>query len=328
MRRKIYMLLSLLTLFATPAFAATPYPAPEFTDVETWLNSEPLTLAKLRGKVVLIDFWTYSCINCIRTLPYITQWDRTYRDKGLVVIGVHAPEFRFEQNIDNIKHALVKYNITYPVVVDNQMQTWNAFKNKYWPAHYLIDKEGRVVYTHFGEGHYMETENTIRALLGMDAKTENAPEAAVVGAGQTPETYLGFARAERFAGPEKLSTDTTQFTFPQTLTAHQWGLSGSWQIEGEHITAKEAGAKLRMNFTAGKVFLVLGTHDGNPVKARLTLNGESLGKLAGKDTSDGTLTVSQHALYELVKQDSAKNGVLEITATSPGLEAYAFTFGN
>lgn len=305
-----------------------PYPAPEFAGIQQWLNTNPLTMQELKGKVVLIDFWTYSCINCVRTLPYITKWDRTYRDKGLVIIGVHAPEFEFEKDIGNVKNALSAHNIEYPVAIDNKLDTWTAFKNRYWPAHYLIDKEGKVVYTHFGEGNYAETENNIRHLLGLNAKMEAASEVQAYSKEQTPETYLGFSRAKNFDSPEKLQTGGGNFTLPKFLPADHWALSGKWGAEEELITSKSAGAKLQLNFTAGKVFLVLGTQDGRPRKAILTLNGEPLAASAGKDSQDGVLTVRNHTLYELVNQQSSKNGLLEITASEPGLEAYAFTFGN
>ena len=306
-----------------------PYPAPEFAGIQAWLNSNPLTMASLKGKVVLIDFWTYSCINCVRTLPYITKWDRTYRDKGLVIIGVHAPEFEFEKDVANVKNALSAHNIQYPVAIDNKLDTWTAFKNRYWPAHYLIDQQGRVVYTHFGEGNYGETENNIRHLLGLDVNAQAAPEAPVSSNNQTPETYLGIARAQNFSSAEKLVADQPQhFSLPKFLPSNHWALSGNWYTDAERITAKDAGAKLQLNFTAGKVFLVLGTKDGKPVTATITLNGEPLSSAAGKDSPNGKMTVDHHAVYELVNQSKVRNGLLEITANTPGLEAYAFTFGN
>lgn len=305
-----------------------PYPAPEFAGIQAWLNSNPLTIKELKGKVVMIDFWTYSCINCVRTLPYITKWDRTYRDKGLVIIGVHAPEFEFERDISNVKNALKAHNIEYPVAIDNKLDTWTAFENRYWPAHYLIDKEGKVVYTHFGEGNYAETENNIRHLLGLDQKADAVPEASVSIKDQTPETYLGTSRAEHFASPEKLVGDSANFSLPKFLPTDHWALSGKWRIEDERIISQQAGAKLQLNFTAGKVFLVLGTQTKKPITATLTLNGEPINVAAGKDAPRGILTIKNHTLYELVNQPSVKNGLLEINVSEPGLEAYAFTFGN
>lgn len=297
---------------------AQPYPAPELTGLQAWLNSNPLTLASLKGKVVLIDFWTYSCINCIRTLPYVTQWDRSYRDQGLVVIGIHAPEFEFEKNKDNVAGAIAAHKIEYPVALDNNLDTWTAFQNRYWPAHYLIDQTGRVVYTHFGEGNYAETENNIRTLLGLDKKADAAVEEAVTSRDQSPETYLGYRRATHFASPESMKHDAAQvYTAPKFIPVDHWALTGTWTINAEKITAEAAGASLHYNFTAGKVFLVLGTKTGQPMKVDIKVNG-----LAYK-----SLTISGHKLYELVAQDDVKNGLVEITTNSPGLEAYAFTFG-
>ncbi len=305
-----------------------PYPAPEFTGIEAWLNSQPLTMQGLKGKVVLVDFWTYSCINCVRTLPYVTKWDRTYRDKGLVIVGIHAPEFEFEKNKANVEAAIAAHGIEYPVALDNRLDTWTAFKNRYWPAHYLIDRQGRVVYAHFGEGNYAETENNIRYLLGLSVQVAEAPEAAATSRDQSPETYLGYARAENFASPEPVIRDAAQtYSAPKFIPADHWALQGSWKIGAEHITALKAGDSILYNFTAGKVFLVLGTQDGAPVKATISLNGEPVGQMAGKDAPEGTVTIGNHTLYELVRQPSVKNGLLEITALSPGLEAYAFTFG-
>lgn len=276
-----------------------PYPAPEFVGIETWLNSNPLTMQSLEGKVVLIDFWTYSCINCVRTLPHLTKWDETYRDKGLVIIGVHAPEFEFEKDVNNIKAAIAKHNIHYPVAVDNNLDTWTAFQNQYWPAHYLINQKGEVVYTHFGEGNYAQTENNIRYLLGLNAMEAN-PDTKTFTRGQTPEIYLGSSRAETLSPPNYLS------------------LSGKWNVEAERIIAQEKNAKIKLNFTAGKVFLVMGTASGKPIDISITLN----------DKTYKTLTVNQHTLYELVNQGEYKNGLVEITTNDAGLEAYAFTFGN
>ena len=303
-----------------------PYQAPELTGINAWLNSSPLTLASLKGKVILIDFWTYSCINCIRTLPYVTKWDRDYRDKGLVVIGVHAPEFEFEKNIDNIKSALVRFNIKYPVALDNNLDTWTAFNNQYWPAHYLINQDGKVVYTHFGEGNYDETENNIRNLLGISKKTDSTQEISLINDNQTPETYLGFSRAESFSSPENIS-NSSSFTLPKFTPNNHWALSGDWSIENEKIIAQQQGAELQLNFIAGKVFLVLGSATGQEIKINISLNGNPIAKDSGKDVVNGVLTVKEHRLYELVSQSAIQNGLLSIKSQSAGLEAYAFTFG-
>jgi len=308
----------------------TPYPAPEFAGIQTWLNSQPLTMQELRGKVVLVDFWTYSCINCVRTLPYITAWDEKYRDQGLVIIGVHAPEFEFEKKIDNIQTAIAKYGIHYPVAVDNDLSTWINFNNQYWPAHYLIDKEGRVVYSHFGEGHYDVTESNIRVLLGVQGAADTnaiTPPALI---DETPETYLGYARGDRFIDKSGVQKDMVgSYKFDNFVSLHHWSLGGLWKIESEKITAAENGSFLRLNFKAKKVFLVMGTTKDKPQQITLKLNGAVIAAdQAGKDvTKGGIVTVKDHALYELVNQTTPENGQLDIIAQGEGVEMYAFTFG-
>ncbi|MCE5180605.1 MAG: cytochrome c biogenesis protein DipZ [Betaproteobacteria bacterium] len=306
-----------------------PYAAPEFAGIEAWLNAPPLTMQSLKGKVVLVDFWTYSCINCVRTLPYITDWDRKYRDMGLVIVGVHSPEFEFEKKIGNVKAAIAQHGIGYPVALDNRLATWVNFDNRYWPAHYLIDRDGKVVYTHFGEGEYAVTENNIRYLLGLKNQADTAKaEAPAFLPGQTPETYLGYGRADSFGGNEKVVPDAQGvFRFPPSLAGSEWALNGKWKVAAEKIVAGEKGAALRLNFKARKVFLVLGTASGQPAHASLKLNGKEVGGDAGKDAPSGRLTVERNTLYELIDQKQIKDGVIEIQSDSPGLEAYAFTFG-
>lgn len=306
-----------------------PYPAPELAGIQDWINSDPFTLESLRGKVVLVDFWTYSCINCVRTLPYITQWDEKYRDKGLVIVGVHAPEFAFEKSRANVESAVAAHGILYPVVLDNDLDTWTNFRNRYWPAHYLVDKNGRVVYTHFGEGRYAQTEHNIRYLLGLDEQTDAAEKALPsTSRGQTPETYLGSARARNFSGATQTEDGNAKtFDFPQTLPVDHWALRGAWEIEQERIVSRSPDASLRLHFNAGKVFIVLGAPEDKTIRASITIDGKAPGEAAGKDAPGGVLTVRGHNLYEIVRQDSAEPGLVEITAEDPGLEAYAFTFG-
>jgi cytochrome c biogenesis protein CcdA/thiol-disulfide isomerase/thioredoxin len=306
-----------------------PYAAPEFTGISNWINSPPLTMASLRGKVVLIDFWTYSCINCVRTLPYITSWDAKYRDKGLVIIGVHAPEFEFEKQVDNIQTAVTKYGIHYPVAVDNTLATWTAFNNQYWPAHYLIDQQGRVVYTHFGEGHYDITESNIRTLLGIKGDTDANPPTAVMLLGETPETYLGYERGERFFDRDSVQKDVVgSYKLPTFVPEHRFGLGGLWTIGAQKITSGERDPALHLNFKAKKVFLVMGTADNKPASVTLMLNGAPLATdHAGKDVFRSTVKITGHALYEIINQPTPDNGLLEITADKPGVELYAFTFG-
>ncbi len=297
----------------------TPYAAPEFTGIDAWINSKPLLMKDLKGKVVLIDFWTYSCINCVRTLPYIVEWDKKYRDKGLVIIGVHAPEFEFEKDLGNVRKAVVQHGIEYPVALDSELVTWSNFNNRYWPAHYLIDKSGNVVYTHFGEGHYDITENNIRYLLGLNDKEQTGDTAQEMSVeNQSPETYLGNARMKHYSGNTAVVVNqTVDFQFPDALPLHGWALKGKWKIEPERITAMESGAALRFHFNARKVFLVMGNAAGKPIDVAVTLNGSKV----------GVVKVNGNTLYALIDQKSAKEGLLEIKATAPGLEAYAFTFG-
>jgi cytochrome c biogenesis protein CcdA len=297
---------------------AQPYDAPELAKLE-WLNSPPLTMAQLKGKVVLVDFWTYSCINCVRTLPYITGWDKKYRDQGLVIIGVHSPEFEFEKNADNVRKAIAQHGIAYPVALDNQFGTWDNFKNQYWPAHYLIDRAGKVVYTHFGEGGYGVTENNIRFLLGI--KTAEAPvtEKKEYAAGQTPETYVGYGRAKNFGGEKPAARNQpADYAYPASLAQDHWALNGKWNVRAEKIVAAGEGAALKLAFKAKKVFLVMGTETGAAIKIRVSLNGGAAEEM----------TVSGNTLYELASQETMQAGTVEIIAESPGLEAYAFTFGN
>lgn len=322
--------ISAQTLFFSPNKTATttslnglqdalpqPYPAPELADIQGWINSSPLKIADLKGKVVLVDFWTYSCINCVRTLPYITQWDAKYRDQGLVILGIHAPEFEFEKNMDNVQTAVAKYGIHYPVALDSNLSTWTNFQNRYWPAHYLIDKNGQVVYVHFGEGDYDVTENNIRYLLGIQSAADTAPEMPAFNNNQTPETYLGYERAKRYAGMPALQPNTNTYQFPKQIENDEWALQGSWKVTGENIVSANANAGLRLHFNAKKVFLVLGTTDGKPALLTLRLNGKEL----------GTLTVTQHTLYQLVDDPAFSSGLLEIQTDRAGVEAYAFTFG-
>ena len=308
---------------------AKPYAAPELVGLTNWINSPPLTMAGLKGKVVLVDFWTYSCINCVRTLPYLTDWDRKYREQGLVIVGVHAPEFEFEKKLDNVKAAVAQHGIRYPVAQDNGYATWDNFANRYWPAHYLIDRDGQVVYTHFGEGEYEVTENNIRYLLGLKGKAVTAQaEAPAMAPDQTPETYLGYERAAGFAGKESIQRDAPgSYRFPAALAENQWALNGAWRVEAEKIVAGGPADALRLSFKGRKVFLVLGSASGKPLQVSVRLNGEAVGANAGKDAPGGVVSVERNTLYELIDQKAPRNGLLEIRTDAPGLEAYAFTFG-
>lgn len=312
----------------------TPYQAPEFAASDLWLNTtdnKPLSMKSLHGKVVLIDFWTYSCINCIRTLPNLTKIYAKYHAKGLEIIGVHSPEFEFEKNQQNVISAISRFGIKYPVAMDNNLDTWTNFNNQYWPAHYLIDKSGKVVYTHFGEGDDQTLEHNIKALLG------DSDQNSVIGSDgnqrfnreQTPETYLGINRAQAFANAgSAILNQASNYSFPAFLPSDNWALSGSWIISSQKITAQSNQSKLQINFTAKHVYLVLGSSNGKVIRANLKLNGKPItSKSSGSDVQNGVVTVNGYRLYELVNQPSAANGLLELDVQSNGLEAYAFTFG-
>ncbi len=307
-----------------------PYPAPSLDGADIWINSPPLNMQELKGKVVLIDFWTYSCINCIRTLPYIKGWYEKYHDKGLVIIGVHAPEFEFEKDVANVERAVKNNGILYPVALDNHYNIWRAYDNHYWPAHYLIDKNGNVVYTHFGEGAYEVTENNIRYLLKIDDKEPMLKPVAEQQDSytQTPETYFGYARADSFSSPESLVRDHVgHYTLPSSLGAGDWALQGDWTIMPDKIVANSGKDKLQIHFNAKHVYMVAGTQANAVVKINLSLNGKPLGKLQGKDVINDQLTVDRYTLYELVSQPTAQAGMLTLTTDAPGAELYTFTFG-
>jgi cytochrome c biogenesis protein CcdA/thiol-disulfide isomerase/thioredoxin len=307
-------------------------PAPEFTDTEKWFNTpggRPLTMGGLRGRVVLVDFWTYTCINCIRTLPYLEAWDKRYRKDGLTIVGVHSPEFPFEREASNVEAAIKAEGIRYPVVQDNELGTWSAYENQYWPAEYFIDARGRVRYVHFGEGEYGEKEQVIRELLaeagdgvggGMSGARGLQPSPGVT----TPETYLGVARAERFTNPE-LSPGLHDFTAPKRLPANELAFRGPWREEFHSATA--AGGTLELNFGARHVYLVLGTADGKPRRVRVLLDGKPIAAAAaGADVHDGVVTVKEQRLYDLVDLGRVEHHVLELLPES-GVQGYAFTFG-
>jgi len=299
------------------------YPAPELVGIDGWINSAPLTLAQLRGKVVLIDFWTYSCINCIRTQPYLNAWYNTYAKDGLIIIGVHAPEFAFEQVPANVQRAVTSEGITYPVALDNSFDTWNAYANNYWPAKYLIDREGRVAYTQFGEGDYGVTESKIRQLLGESASqpmvqvTAEGPGSA----NQTPETYLGSDREERYVGTPGLGGGSTYTE--ASVGADEWTLGGAWDVASQAITAVSDGATLALKYTGRDVYLVMGGPPGSTVK--VSVDGKaSLGSDVGPNS---TVTLSGSRLYRLVESQQSSTGATLRLTFSHGVSANAFTFG-
>ena len=293
------------------------YAAPEITGITGWINGKPQTLAALRGKVVLLDFWTYSCINCLRTLPHLREWQTRYADKGFTIIGIHSPEFAFEKDQPNVQRAIDRFQISWPVGLDNNMATWRAYNNKYWPAKYLIDQQGRVVYTHFGEGAYDITEQNIRTLLGLGAALDDTGAVAkVTSQAQTPETYLGTHRAKsEWKGP-----DGTWSKIP----LHQWQALGQWTRTPEYIESTASGDTLYLHFHAKKVFLVMEGSGASTVQVKLESGGgwDDL----GKDAGDGRIVTDESRLYELADLPDTRDGVLKIVSTNPGTRLYAFTF--
>ncbi len=305
-------------------------PAPEFTGISHWINSQPLTLKDLRGKVVLIDFWTYSCINCLRTLPYLTDWYNKYKDAGLVVIGVHSPEFAFEHDTANVEAAVKQYKIAYPVAQDNDFATWQAYNNEYWPAEYFIDAQGNLRHAHFGEGNYDESEKVIQALLAQAGHSVQAPltqgPAVPFSDQETPETYLGLDRQERFASPQAgIPAPLSTYTFPTELPLHNFGVSGSWNFLPEYAQTTEAGAKLELHFYAKDVYLVMTSDQAASVT--VTLVSPKAPNQSEDVNPQSQLTVQASRLYHLVSLDNSAEGTLILQFNSPGVRAYAFTFG-
>jgi cytochrome c biogenesis protein CcdA/thiol-disulfide isomerase/thioredoxin len=315
--------------------------APGLTAGGAWINSKPLTLAQLRGKVVLVDFWTYSCINCIRALPYVRGWADKYKDHGLVVIGVHAPEFAFEKDPANVAKAVKDLGVDYPVALDNDYAIWKGFHNQYWPAHYFIDTQGQIRHHHFGEGSYRESEDVIRQLLteagqknlpggyvsddhrGVEAAASNDPT-------RSPETYVGYARAMNFVGGRVARDESHDYRAPGTLAANQWSLDGRWTVHGENAQLDQAGGSIVYRFRGRDLHLVLGpASDGKPIRYRVTIDGKPPGADHGMDTdADGNGTITGQRLYQLVRQaNGSGERVFEITFLDPGVQAYAFTFG-
>ena len=290
--------------------------APDVQDVSAWVNTRPLSLPELRGKVVLVDFWTYSCINCLRTLPYLKAWDSRYRSKGLVILGVHTPEFAFERDLGNVRAAVKRLGVRYPVALDNSYGTWKAYSNNYWPADYLVDQAGRVRDVHFGEGDYAQTERNIRLLLEAANKSGRLPQAGrdtdrTPLEIRTPESYLGYLRIGNYTGSPLRTDRSAAYRFPASLTQDSYAYAGTWKVEGERIVAGDS-ARLRLHFGARTVHLVL------------TGRGFVTVELNGKPQP--TVRVNGDRLYTLVTQKSARDGVLDLSFTR-GLAAYAFTFG-
>ena len=314
---------------------------PPLSGAVAWLNSPPLTTEALRGKVVLVDFWTYSCINCLRSIPYVRAWAEKYKHQGLVVIGVHAPEFAFERNIDNVKKAVSDLGIGYPVAIDNEYAIWRAFGNQYWPAHYFIDAQGRIRHHHFGEGDYGESERVIQQLLAEAGRTDVAAGLVAVTAtgaeaasdttdSQSPETYIGFNRSENFVSPGGTVRSAPHVYAAGTPRLNEWGLSGDWTIGGESAALDKKDGSIVYRFHARDLHLVLGpAPESGPVRFRITIDGTPPGDNHGADTdADGQGTVTSQRLYQLVRQSGAiTDHTFEIRFLDPGVQVFAFTFG-
>jgi cytochrome c biogenesis protein CcdA/thiol-disulfide isomerase/thioredoxin len=312
---------------------------PSLAGLGPWFNSPPLTNAQLKGKVLLIDFWTYSCINCLRTLPFLKAWDAKYRKDGLVIIGVHAPEFAFEREPGNVAKAIEDFGVRYPVALDNKYVLWNALKNQYWPAHYFVDAQGRVRFFHHGEGDYAMSERVIRQLLadaghapsGAMAQTSarGTEAAAAFNEIGSPETYIGYYRAERFVSPGGLLHDQPKTYAAAPLSLNDWSFEGQWADDRQSARSLAAGAKISFRFHARDLHLVLGSASGKSVRFRVTIDGHAPGGDAGVDVkTDGSGVVTSQRLYQLVRQkDGVRDRTFTITFLEPGVEAFSFTFG-
>src|SRR5215467_2382190 len=306
-----------------------------------WLNSQPLTAAGLRGKVVLIDFWTYTCINWLRTLPYVRAWAEKYKDRGLVVIGVHTPEFPFEKDIENIRRAAKEMRVAYPIAIDSDYAIWRAFNNAYWPALYFIDKNGRIRHHHFGEGGYEQSERIIQQLLGDAGNATGRELVSMEGRGaeapadwtnlKSPENYLGYERTENFASPGGAVLDKRRvYAAPARLTLNQWALSGDWTIGKQAALLNEANGRIAYRFHARDLHLVMGpAARGTSVRFRVLIDGQPPAAAHGIDVdAQGNGTLAEQQLYQLIRQPKPiTDRQFEIEFLGPGVEAFAFTFG-
>jgi thiol-disulfide isomerase/thioredoxin len=307
---------------------------PPLDGATQWINSPPLASDQVRGHVVVVDFWTLTCINWLRTQPYVRAWSQAYRDDGLIVIAVHTPEFSFEHDVDLVRQATRERGIDYPVAVDNDYAVWSAFDNHYWPALYFIDREGIIRDQHFGEGRYERSEREIQRLLGIDRSPVSVEGVGVEAEAdwdhlQTPETYLGYQRGQNFASPSSAAWDRRgAYDLPERLSLNHWALRGTWTIGPEHIDLDEAGGSITFRFSARDAHLVL-SRRGAPVDFRVLLDGEAPGRAHGVDVDeDGNGVLREGRMYQLVRQrDGVRERTLEITFLDHGVEAHAFTFG-
>ena len=331
-----------MTARATAGAASAEGTMPPLDGAIQWLNGPPQTRESLAGRVVLIDFWTYSCINCLRAIPYVQAWAERYKNNGLVVIGVHTPEFAFERDPGNVAKAVRNLGITYPVAVDSRRAIWTAFENQYWPAHYFIDARGKIRSHHFGEGNYDESERVIQTLLAeRNAGTKTGDLVRVTGTGvqaapdlagvRTPETYVGYSRQENYASPQSIGKDRRErYTAPARPIVNQWGLDGMWSVGEEHAELITAPGKIVFRFHARDLHLVLGPRpDGKPVRFRVSLDGAPPLEDRGVDVDkDGNGAVGDYRLYQLIRQKGpVEDRTFQIEFLDSGVQAFAFTFG-
>ena len=315
---------------------------PSLLGATGWINSQPLTPASLRGKVVLIDFWTYTCVNWRRTLPYVRAWADKYRDRGLVVIGVHTPEFSFEHNIDNIRWAIKDMKIDFPIAIDSDYAIWNAFNNEYWPALYFIDAKGHIRHHQFGEGEYQQSEAVIQQLLGEAGSSGfdrepvsvdpcGAEVAADLGSLKTPETYVGYGQTENFASPDGPAWNKSRvYTPPERLNLNHWALAGNWTVGKEAITLNQSAGRIAFRFHARDLNLVMGpSARGTSVRFRVGIDGQPPGSAHGFDVDGtGNGTVVEQRLYELIRQPGPiADRQFDIEFFDSGAQAFDFTFG-
>jgi thiol-disulfide isomerase/thioredoxin len=328
----------------TPAAAQLPVEGklPSLASATEWLNSPPLTAAGLRGKVVLIEFWTYTCINWLRTLPYVRAWATKYADRGLVVIGVHSPEFAFEKNVDNVRRAAKDLRIQYPIAIDSEHAIWRAFENDYWPALYFVDAQGRIRHHHFGEGEYEESEMIIQQLLAeagiggigrdlVSVEPRGVEEAADWGSLRSEENYVGSERTENFVSPGGAVLDKPRvYAVPARLGLNQWALSGDWTVQKQAIVLNKANGRIAYRFHARDLHLVMGpAARGTSVRFRVLIDGQPPRAAHGIDIDDqGNGTVTEQRLYQLIRQPKPiADRQFEIEFLDSGVEAFAFTFG-
>jgi thiol-disulfide isomerase/thioredoxin len=338
--------------FADQLFRVTRHPAavqlpvegslPSLAGATGWLNSPPLTAAGLRGSVVLVDFWTYTCINWLRTLPYLRAWAQRYRDQGLVVLGVHTPEFDFEHDLDNVRQAVKDLGVDYPVAIDNDYAVWTAFDNHYWPAFYFVDAQGQIRHHRFGEGDYEQSEMILQQLLteagsgGTDQEltsvdARGAEAAADWASLRSPENYLGYERTDNFVSPNGSILDTSYaYAAPTRLRLNHWALAGDWSVQRQAIVGNQANGRILYRFQARDLHLVMApAARGTPVRFRVSIDGQPPAAAHGTDVDDqGNGTVAHPRLYQLIRQpDPVAERTFEITFLDPGAQAYAFTFG-